>query len=214
MSLPFTVERFLGVFEAYNRAVWPAQILLYSAGIGLVILGYRGRAGASRPIAFGLALLWAWMGGVYHLGFFRDINPAAVVFGIAFLLQAVLFIIWGLTARSDHRGTVTGMRAWLGGSLIAYALVAYPLLGWWLGHRYPASPTFGVPCPTTILTLGLFVWVRTRWWLLVVPIAWVLVGTSAALALGMREDLGLLAAGIAAVVWLRSRRAAGTTATA
>jgi hypothetical protein len=93
--------------------------------------------------------------------------------------------------------------------LLGYALAVYPLFGWSLGHRYPSSPTFGVPCPTTIATLGLLVWLSPPppWWLLVVPLLWVVVGSSAAFALGIREDIGLLVAGVTASAWLwyRSR---------
>jgi hypothetical protein len=42
---------------------------------------------------------WAWMGLVYHIGFFRFINPAALGFGIAFLVQAWLFLVWGVNTR-------------------------------------------------------------------------------------------------------------------
>jgi hypothetical protein len=95
-----------------------------------------------------------------------------------------------------------------GALLILYALVAYPTLGYAFGRRYPAAPTFGVPCPTTIFTLALLVWAsgslprRLR----IVPLAWCLVGTSAAIKLGMTEDFGLLAAGIATTLTIRVRR--------
>ncbi|WP_414541485.1 DUF6064 family protein [Nostoc sp. CCY0012] len=29
----------------------------------------------------------------------------------------------------------------------------YPLIGYALGRIFPTSPTFGVPCPTTIFTV-------------------------------------------------------------
>jgi hypothetical protein len=110
---------------------------------------------------------------------------------------------------------VRGFDAWAGGALLGYALVVYPLLGWALGHRYPASPTFGLPCPTTIATFGVLIWVRPqpRWWLLIVPLLWAVVGTSAAFSLGIREDLGLLVAGVVAGAWLwfRSRRASSVS---
>ena len=32
MSLPFAVEQFLGVFVAYNAAIWPEQIAAYTLG--------------------------------------------------------------------------------------------------------------------------------------------------------------------------------------
>lgn len=196
------------MFADYNRAIWPGQLVLYALGVGLVLLAYRGRAGASRWVALGLAALWAWAGAVYHLGFFRTINPTAVAFGAAFLAQAMLLVAWGLRARAPAFGRVQGTPGWLGGVLLGYALFGYPLLGWALGHRYPASPTFGVPCPTTIATLGLLVWVRPSppWWVFPVPLAWAGVGTTAALSLGMREDLGLLGAGAATAAWLWHRR--------
>ena len=103
----------------------------------------------------------------------------------------------------------------VGGAMVAYALVLYPLLVWLFGHRFPASPSFGLPCPTTIATLGFLVWARSRppWWLLTVPLAWAVVGSSAVFALGMWEDLGLPAAGIAAAAWLwRDARRSGAAA--
>jgi len=204
MSLPFTPEAFLQVFVDYNQAVWPAPVVLYLLAVVLAGVAHRGGHGSARWIAFGLAVLWAWMGLVYHIEFFRFINPAALGFGIAFLLQAWLFLVWGVTTPPIAVGEVKGARAWLGGAMLAYALALYPLLGWLLGHRFPASATFGVPCPTTIVTLGLLVWARPRapWWLLVVPLAWTAVGSSAAFSLGMWEDLGLLAAGATAAAWL------------
>ncbi|HXI65919.1 MAG TPA: DUF6064 family protein [Gemmatimonadales bacterium] len=203
MSLPFTPKAFLQVFVDYNQAVWPAQVFLYFLAVVLTGVAHRGRGRATRWVALGLAGLWAWMGLEYHIGFFRIINPAALGFGIAFLVQAWLFLVWGVTTPNIAVGEVKGGRAWLGGAMLAYALAFYPLLGWLLGHRFHASATVGLPCPTTIATLGLLVWVRPRppWWLWVVPLAWAVVGSSAAFALGMWEDLGLLAAGVAAAAW-------------
>lgn len=79
-----------------------------------------------------------------------------------------------------------------------YALILYPLLGHLLGHRYPALPTFGLPCPTTIFTLGLLLFAapplpRSAF---VVPVLWAGVGSIAAFKLGVLQDLGLMVAGL------------------
>jgi uncharacterized protein DUF6064/uncharacterized protein DUF5661 len=211
MTLPFTLEQFLRVFADYHRAVWPALAVLYGLGVGMAVLAYTGRPGAARGVALGLAFLWAWMGGVYHIGFFRAINPAATAFGVAFLGQAVLLLLWSARPAERQVGAVRGAQAWLGGVVLAYALLAYPLIGWAVGHRYPASATFGLPCPTTIATLGLLIWGRPAapWWVFPVPLLWGVVGGSAAFSLGMWEDLGLLGAGLATLAWLwrlRTRR--------
>src|SRR5690606_7702918 len=85
--------------------------------------------------------------------------------------------------------------------LVAYALLGYPLLGAALGHRFPAAPTFGLPCPTTLFTVGLLAFLARPYpaYVLAVPLLWSAVGTSAAFGLGMYEDLGLIAAGLLAV---------------
>jgi len=55
--------------------------------------------------------------------------------------------------------------------------------------------TFGVPCPTTLLTLGLLLIAEpSSWALAAIPIAWALVGGSAALLLGVKADLMLFVA--------------------
>ena len=100
----------------------------------------------------------------------------------------------------------------LGGLMIVFALVVYPSLGWMLGHRYPASPTFGLPCPTTLFTFGMLLWARPPLprRVLVIPVLWSLVATSAAVQLGMMEDLSLpLAAIVATLVTFRNERRLG-----
>src|SRR5579859_4859677 len=37
-NLPFTRDQFLGMFETYNRAIWPAQVLAYVLGVSAVAL--------------------------------------------------------------------------------------------------------------------------------------------------------------------------------
>ena len=59
-------------------------------------------------------------------------------------------------------------------------------------------PTFGLPCPTTIFTIGLlcFAVPPTPRSPLIVPLLWCLVGAQAAFLLGVQPDLGLIAAGV------------------
>jgi hypothetical protein len=209
MDIPFTTEQFLDVFRRYNTEQWPARWVLLADGAVAAALALRGRRRESRLAALLLAFLWLWMGVVYHLGYFRAINPAAVYFGVAFIAQAVLFAwlgAWRGGLAFEGRADGAGI---LGGVLLAYALVGYPLLGLALGHRYPAAPTFGLPCPTTIFTFGLLLWARppVPRALLVIPALWSVLGVSAAAQLGMREDLGLIVAALLAtpVVLARGR---------
>jgi hypothetical protein len=80
--------------------------------------------------------------------------------------------------------------------LIIYALL-YPALALAEGHAFPRTPTFGVPCPTTLLTIGWLLAADAPWPAAValIPIGWALVGGSAALLFGVRTDLMLWVAG-------------------
>jgi Family of unknown function (DUF6064) len=208
VQVPFTASEFLALFRDYNRAVWPVQGLLLALGLGASVAAFRHLPDSRRIVPLCLALLWAWTGVGYHLAFFRALNPLATLFGILCLVQAALFLLYArhpgdLTFRATR--SVPGL---LGGLLLAYAFVVYPLLSRAFGHPYPASPTFGTPCPTTIATIGLLLWARPRVpaRLAVVPIVWAGIGTLAALQLGMYEDLGLTVAGLIATVWVLQHR--------
>ena len=90
--------------------------------------------------------------------------------------------------------------------------VAYTdAVGLWTGHRYPAAPMFGItPCPVTLFTLGLFLLttrpVPVR--LLASPLAWSLVGGSAAFLLHVPQDWPLLASGLTVPLIVVGRRPA------
>lgn len=207
MRLPFSIDEFFDVFRRYNEAVWPAQwILIALALVAIVAAATRQPRIRAIPMIV-LAGLWLWMGIVYHGLFFRAINPAASLFMILFVVQAGAFLWMVRRPVPDAVAVSPGA----GAVLMTYALLIYPALGLLMGHRYPESPTFGLPCPTTIFTLGLLLWMRQAFprALLVVPVLWAIVGTSAALQLGMLEDLGLpIAALVAIVLSVRQRRGA------
>lgn len=201
MSLPFTHEQFFDVFRRYNDAIWPMQALLTLLGLAAVALLFV--PGRGRAVSAILAGLWAWMAIAYHLAFFAAINPAALLFAALFLAGAVSFAwsgVWRCGLRFGWPGAPRGV---LGTALIALALLGYPLAAEVLGQRYPALPTFGLPCPTTLFTAGVLLFLSPPYprHVIVVPLAWSLVGTQAALLLGVAQDFALIAAA-AALVWL------------
>lgn len=213
MNLPFTQQQFFDVFERYNLAIWPIQIIAYGLGLVVVALLIWRLTLTDRAISAILALFWIWMGAAYHLAFFSEINPAAVAFGALFVLQGALFAFAGVVRPGLVFRARWGALAAVGVVMIAYALVGYPLLGLAFGHEFPRAPMFGVvPCPTTIFTFGLLLWTtgRVPKYLLAIPLLWALVGVSAALTLGVAQDYGLGVAGLlgtALVVWRDSREA-------
>ena len=198
MNIPFSVEQFFEVFARYNQSVWPMQIVLNLLALGAVVLLFRGGQWQSRLIAAVLSFFCAWMAIAYHFAFFTAINPAAWLFGVLFLAGAIWFPWIGIIRSRLQFLPHGGIHGWAGGMLIVFALIAYPLLGYMLGHRYPAVPTFGLPCPTTIFTIGMLLFAAppVPRSVFVVPLLWSVIGSIAAFQLGVLQDLGLLVAGL------------------
>ena len=208
MNLPFTHDQFLDVFAVYNGVFWPLVAALWLATVAaLVALGMH-RLGP-RWVAALLGVHWALSAG-YHLVYFVTINPAARLFGAVFLVQSALFfwlvftgagleVTWG---RRPHQV--------LSVAFCVYAML-YPLAVLATGLEWPRMPAFGVPCPTTLLTVGLLLGLAPKrlWGLSVIPVLWCLVAGTAAFQLGIRPDLALYAGAVLLALYAVAPRALG-----
>ena len=211
MNLPFTTEQFLEVFQNYNLSVWPMQVVLFLLGVIALYLGVKSRPASGKIISALLAFLWLWMGVMYHLVNFTTINTAAYAFGVVCIFQGAVFIYSGVFKgslsfqfRSDRYGLT-------GALFVIYAMIIYPIIGYALGHVYPKSPTFGLPCPTTIFTFGMLLWIDKKVppLVLAIPLLWSIIGFTAALSLGIREDIGLIVAGMVGTLLIIIRNRSG-----
>ena len=201
MKVPFNIEQFLQVFKKYNEAVFPMQIVLMLMSITVIYLVVKPNPLSGKLISVILSFFWLWMGIVYHIIFFTAINKAAWLFGGIFIIQGIMFLYFGVFQnkfsfqfQKDNYG-VTGI------ILILFALIIYPVAGYFLGHIYPSSPTFGLPCPTTIFTFG-FLLLNTNKCplaILIIPFVWSIIGFMAAFQFGILEDTGLIAASLIAL---------------
>jgi hypothetical protein len=195
--VPFTAEQFFAVFRAYNEAVWPAQWFLTLGGASILAGVLSGHPRAGRLSLILLSALWLWMAAVYHLTHFSRINPVAPGFAVLFAGEAGVLLWKALRpappefGRSGTRTDVVGI------ALAVFGLAIYPLLNPLFGHEYPEAPGFGLPCPTTIFTIGILSLERPGpdGRLLGAPVLWALIGTTAAVALDVPQDYVLGAAG-------------------
>ena len=211
-SFPFTADVYFSLFETYNSAIWPAQLVAYGLGIVALVLAVWPLAAGGRIVLAVLSAFWLWNGIAYHLMYFFQINFAALGFAVLFALQGVLFAAIAIGGRRRFRFQ-PDVIGWSGVLFCLFALVGYPLLGWIAGHGWPRAAAFGVaPAPTTIFTFGVLMMLEGRvpLYLAVIPLLWSLAGGSAAVfLLRIPEDWSLLLGGVVGfglLVWKRRQQ--------
>ena len=202
--MPFTTEEFLNLFEEYNLSLWPLQMLLYLLGIFAIFFIMLRKRTEGVVVNVVLAILWFWMGAVYHLLYFSTINSLAFLFGILFIVQSAIFIWSGVLGKQLVYRWKLNSRGIIGLLFVIFSFLIYPFLSSFFGHSYPRTPTFGLPCPTTIFTFGilLFSAKKVPWYIFFIPLLWSFLGFTAAITLSMKEDYSLLIAGIVGGLFL------------
>jgi hypothetical protein len=172
--LMFSARTYYRLFELYNLAIWPAQLLAGALGLAILACIARGGVTSGRAAAGMLAACWLWVAWAYHAERYATINSAATYFAIGFAIEALL-LLWmgtvrGRLALAPVRGGIG--RAALG--LLLFAMLGHPLLAAASGRSWRQLEMFGVaPDPTAIATLGLLLLTtRIRWLLLPIPLLW------------------------------------------
>jgi hypothetical protein len=190
----------LAVTQLPNETFGIAVIVSWIITVSLAVTWLRRREGVDRWISVILALHWIWVGSFYHLMFFRRINPAAILFGTLFIVQGLL-LIWHELYRGPLRYQPSSrLRKTASIAFIGYGLL-YPFLTMMSGFEYPAMPAFAVPCPITLVTVGWLIAIHPRAprLLLVVPVLWCVVASTAAIEFRVLPDLALIAGAVALI---------------
>lgn len=171
--LLFAPRTYYRLFELYNAAIWPGQIVAIGVGIAiLVALLTPGRAGG-RIVAVLLAAAWLWVAWGYLWTRYATINWAASWFAAGFAVEALLLILVGAVGGGLSLAATTGGRVRRAGvGIFLFALAIQPLIGPLLGRPWRQVEFFGVaPDPTVVATLGVLL-AATRWELMVLPLIW------------------------------------------
>ncbi|MFZ5792350.1 MAG: DUF6064 family protein [Pseudomonadota bacterium] len=198
--LLFSPSTYYRLFELYNLALWPGQILAVALGFAVLALALRGPAWRGRAIAAILAACWLWVAWAYLLERYDTINWAAEYFALAFALEALLLIgagalFGGLALRSRPD---LFRRAGL--CIFLFALLVQPLIGPLVGRTWTQTELFALaPDPTAIGTLGILLAAdKPLWLLLVVPLLWC--ALSGATLWTMESPDALVTPGVAVLV--------------
>jgi hypothetical protein len=208
MNLSLDLDQMMSVFGSYNPAIWPMQVFAYLAGL-VALYSASKQTRFSDNIASGiLSFFWMWTGIVFCLFYWAPTYPTAYAFGILFIAQGLVFLLSSIKATLSYRAQRNRFTL-IGWLFIAYAMVGYPLFGYFLGHVYPRSLPFGlVPCPTAVFTLGLLMMTDKSIprYVLAIPVIWSVCAVVPVMS-GIYEDAGLILAGLVCIPMLLRRDA-------
>ena len=206
--LPYDAGALFALHSRYLQESWlfalPLLIFVFSMPIWML----RGGAAVGRLITGMLALAWLWVGLVFHGFYFADINFSAPLYAGLFVLQSLL-LWWHTGSRGQlvvaYRMDVAG---WIGGLLLFYAVIGYPLLDYLNGHTAGVRLTGIAAGPTALLTIALLLLMSgpTPLYLFLIPALWTFVAGFSGWVLGLWADLMMPLAVVAlipALLWKR-----------
>lgn len=184
--LLFSPRTYYRLFELYNAAIWPAQLIAVAFGLAILALGRRPGGSRGRWIAAILAGCWLWVAIAFHANRYATINWAAVDFAWGFGAEAALLLWMGVLRGKLVFGPGEGPigRAALG--IFLFALLVQPFLGPLCGRSWRQVEFFGVaPDPTAVATLGILLLAagRVRWELMAIPAIWCAISGATLLAM-------------------------------
>lgn len=221
--LLFSPRTYYRLFELYNLAIWPAQMLALGLGGAILVLVRGGAPWAGRVVSALLAACWLWVAWAYLLERYDTINWAARYFALGFIMEALLLVWTGLVrGRLCFRPGQDGRDGRPGLAIFVFALTLHPLIGPSLGRPWTQVELFGLaPDPTVVGTLGVLLAANGRvfWGLLAVPLVWCAISGATLWTMGSPDALvPVLEAGavVAVAIWkswtaARARTSASAT---
>ncbi|MBI4843447.1 MAG: hypothetical protein HY809_03885 [Nitrospirae bacterium] len=205
-----SADEYFLVLENYYSDISPFMALAYAlVGLTLLFL-FKDDSRSKKLISLLLALSWFWSGAVYHLKHFTLLSNSAYLFAFIFFLQGGLILWHGillrwfgiLTPRLSYRAKPNVFSA-VGILYVSYVIVIHPLASYYFIFGSPGSPVFGIsPSTITIFTIGVFLFAdrRVPRRLLIIPVLWAAASFIISIQMGIKEDIILLAAGIAGAI--------------
>jgi len=207
MDLSLNIGRFLAMLAEYNLAIWPMQVVAYIMGIVAIILALKKTTYSSKIIAGILAFFWLWTAILFNYAYFSQIYEPANIFAVAFLIQGILFIVFGLFGQKITFSYRPNVYSTMGIVFILFSMIGYPLWGYLIGHIYPRILSFGLTaCPLVVFTFGMLLLTDKKMpkYLLIIPIIWTL-SSVVPITAGILEDVLLAIAGILGTILILVR---------
>jgi hypothetical protein len=201
MNISLTLEQMLSVFKAYNTATWPVQVIACMLGITAVFLTTKQLKNSNRIISAILSFIWLWTGIAFCIFYWAPVFTPSYAYAVLYIIQGIIFFAGIFKPKLSFRfeGSIYSI---IGTIFVAYSLIGYLLVGYFLNHIYPQSVSIVLaPCPTVVFTFGMLLMTdkKVPKYILLIPLLWSVCGIIP-VHLGVLEDIGLIIAGVAGTI--------------
>jgi hypothetical protein len=200
--LLFSPRTYYRLFELYNLAIWPAQILALALGLAILALWLHPVVWQGRAVAAMLAVCWLWVAWAYLFARYDTINWFARYFALGFAVEGALLVWAGLVRNRLVLPPCAEAASRAGLGIFLFALLVQPLIGPLVGRPWTQIELFGVaPDPTVVATLGVLIAVdRPPWTLLAVPLVWCVISGATLWTMQSPDAWVMPTAGVLAVL--------------
>lgn len=174
-------------FDAYNRDIWPLQLLALALPVLIMhalVRGYsdaasgygRGRLWPGRTIAFILVVSWLWVAFAFLHQRFSQIHVAANGYAFGFVIQAALLVYFGIIRDRFSHMTDRPLSFAFGWVFMLAGFIAYPFVAMLSGRHWLQFEMFGLtPDATVLASLGIFMVLKTSPLLYLLPVTWLVI---------------------------------------
>ena len=210
--LLFSSRVYFRMLELHNEALWPLHLVTLAVGLAVLVLTVRGTLPAGRVAGVLLGGLWVWVAWSFLWERYATINWAVAYIAPVFAAQGAAIGFYG--ARGELTPSASGWEYWAGITLLAAAIVLYPLVAPALGRPLSAAEVFGMmPDPTAVGTLAYLALAGRGAPLMIVPLLWCALASETLWLLHAPDFFIPIAAALASVSLRIARRAQFTATT-
>jgi hypothetical protein len=120
------------------------------------------------------------------------------------VVQGLLILYNSLVTERLRFSYGTQIKDYIAYILIAYGLIIYPVIIFFVEGSFCETIVLGLPCPSTIFTFGLIILTTQKFpkYLLIIPSIWAVIGLSAAIHIGVIQNVMIIISAIVAVFFV------------
>ncbi|MCB1756538.1 MAG: hypothetical protein KDJ38_13530 [Gammaproteobacteria bacterium] len=192
--IPYAPQALLATISQYNLDSWPAHIPALLLIVLLVGQLFKKTPGRGRIASVILSIFWFWVAVFYFLRTYMDLNWVGIWLAEIFAFQGFLIFIWGIALNRLQFGLRANSSTLLGLIWLVLVMLVSPVVQYYLNKDFLQADYFAMqPDQLVALTLVFLLYFHAacRWFLLLIPLAWVLYSLIWSLMLGDASQMVL-----------------------